>query len=122
MALNDWWPFKRRRQEKPVSGGQRGTGGGPLTPEETQAFLNGELTFLSSSNVAAAQYHPDSQELMIEYGVGSDRAGAAWIYGNISMAEAIDFIRAPSKGIWVWDHIRVRGTVHSHQVPAKQLR
>lgn len=115
MAFN-WFQKKQPPKEK-VTPGQRGTGGGSLTEQETRDFLNGELTFLSSSNVVAAQYHPDIQSLMVEY-----KEGVAWIYDPVPLSMAIAFINAPSKGTFIWDAVKIRGTVHEHQVNARKLK
>jgi hypothetical protein len=109
--------FKRRKPNVPPA--VRGSkGGAKISGDELQDFLDNEqLLFVTSSNVAAAQYFGETRELMVEY-----LDGAAWIYGDISLAEAEAFARAPSKGTWIWDVVKVRGTVHDHKKPAKQLK
>ncbi len=104
-------------KRKGVAKAARGSLGGTIGGDEIQGFLDDEeLLIVTSSNVAAAQYHNDSGELMIEY-----LNGDAWLY-TVSRAMAEDFARAPSKGIFVWDRIKIRGTVHEHQVPAKKIK
>lgn len=89
-----------------------------IQTSEIEEFLHhGLLVFVNSSNVAAAQYFPGQQALMIEY-----LDGAAWMYDPIDEPMAEQFMLAPSKGTWVWDHIKVRGTVHQHQCNARRLR
>lgn len=109
-------PPSRARNDAP-----RGTGSDRLIPtEEVDAFLDqGELIFVSSSHITAAQYFPADEKLMIEYD-----GGAAWLYSPVSRIMAEGFAESGSKGTWVYDNIRVRGkgNVHAHQVNAVQLR
>ena len=112
--------FGRGQKQSTKPRAHRGTGSSKFVGEdEVAAFLRGdELLLVQSSNVAAAQYHPDDDKLMIEY-----LDGSAWLYGpGVSVRMAEDFARARSKGTWVWDNIKVRGTVSQHQVPAVKLR
>lgn len=93
---------------------------GPL-----QEFLEGQPLFnnratatgKSRSRIVMAQYLAEIQTLQIEYA-----DGAAWLYSPISMATATAYFHAGSKGTWLWDNVKRRGTVHGHQVNAKQLR
>ena len=76
----------------------------PLSKESAEGFLNGEVLFVHSTNVAAGQYFPEAEKLMLEFNNGS-----AYMYSNISINEAWDFLFAMSKGVWCWDVLRVRG-------------
>jgi len=103
---------------------QRGTGGGAMSEADARGFLAGELVFVSSSNVVAIQWLRDSPDaatgrLMVEY-----REGVAWLYSPFSQEEAEDLLRAPSKGEWVWDNVRVKGegNSHLHRKDAVRLR
>lgn len=106
-------------------GGSRGRGGlaegdpgDALTPDDIEDFVYGnQLLFVQSSNVAAAQYHLDERQLMVEY-----LNGDAWMYQPVTEEMAIEFARAPSKGNWVWDNLKVRGTKTKHQVGAVKIR
>ncbi len=75
-----------------------------------------EKIYVTSTNVAAAQYDRADQTLMIWY-----NSGAVWQYGEVSEAEAISFMTAPSKGSWCWDHLKIRGSRDQHQKPAIQI-
>lgn len=92
----------------------RGSGGEELGTEDTKDFIEGNLLIVFSSHVKEAQYIPDTRSMVIRY-----KRGDRWIYGNISVEEAIDFAAAPSKGYWV--HTYIRDKKRGHKKPAKQL-
>ncbi len=71
---------------------------------------NGEIMFVHSTNVAAAQYHKDAQKLMIEY-----LDGSAYLYSPISESMAYTFAEYDSKGGFVWDYLRLRGKGADHR-------
>jgi hypothetical protein len=82
-------------------------------------FLAGEWeTNFSSSNVAAFQwfspekYPEEANKLTIEF-----HDGSIYQYANVTRTEALSFYYAPSKGTWVWDNLRVRGTVFGWKKP-----
>mgnify|MGYP001586946432 CR=1 FL=1 len=50
-----------------------------LSKEAAEGFMNGEVIFVHSTNVAAGQYFPDSEKMMLEFNNGS-----AYLYNNIS--------------------------------------
>ncbi len=35
--------------------------------------------------------------------------GTVWTVENFTTADALSYLAAPSRGIWYWDHVRVRG-------------
>lgn len=94
-----------------------------LPEDEVSAFLRGgHLLVVNSSWIAAAQYYPGSNKMMMVF---LDRFGtpkSASMYGNISPREALSFAQAGSKGIWWWDHIGVRGSRTARQKPGVQIR
>lgn len=97
------------------SWGSRGLGGGGITPQEVDDFLyGGMILFVKSSNVGAVQYHVNEQKMMVEY-LGKGGKPRAYLYSNVSEAEALSFVQASSKGVWVWDHLRIRGTKNGHR-------
>jgi hypothetical protein len=65
----------------------------------------------SSSNVAMARYLEDTQTLLIGF-----HNGAIYGYEPVSTWMAKSFWTAASKGTWVWDHLRKRGTRYGHHV------
>ena len=79
-----------------------------LSKEAAEDFMNGEILFVHSTNVVAAQYFPDAEKMMIEY-----KGGAAYMYSNISKREAWIFLQAESKGSFTWTYLRVRGKGNS---------
>jgi hypothetical protein len=89
--------------------------------EAANFVYNGEILFCHSSNVQAAQYDIDRRELIVSYLPSGKKPGAIWAYDDVSEDEAISFVNAHSKGSWTWDNLRVRGTVHQHKKPARQI-
>lgn len=67
---------------------------------------------ISSTYCTEARYDNEAELLYITH-----HNGTRWKYGPITMNMADDFIHAPSKGAWIWRHVRVLGTVHEHQLP-----
>lgn len=123
-------PFRRHTATKEGYTGRRDDLGEPLrlgddpTPlggevlpvDDVQAFLDGQLSLaFDSTNVEAAHYDPHAQELYVTY-----HSGDRWAYG-IPPSAAEDFAHAHSKGTWIWDNVKVRGTIHAHQVPARKV-
>lgn len=111
----------------------QGEGPQPWTAEETSkwkplsagvvaGFLyEQQIIFLHSSNVVAAQYFLDSQKLMVEF-KGKGRPNSAYLYSNMSEQEALDLVNGQSKGGWVWDRLRVRGSKTAHRKPFVRIR
>lgn len=82
------------------------------SPGGLRGFLgHGDLySGFKSSNVSAAQYDPHEDYLQIGY-----KNGGWYGYHGVSSDEAASFYRSGSKGNWVWDHLRRRGTVFGYQ-------
>jgi hypothetical protein len=79
---------------------------------EFEKFISfGEWISVQSSNVRAISYVKLTAELHIEY-----HDGSFYGYGPVNDEMAADLYRASSKGKWVWDHLRRRGTVFGYQV------
>lgn len=80
------------------------------------AFLGGQVHYVTSSNVAWIQYlwmYPngtESNELYVGF-----RDGSVYAYEDVTFEEALSMFRAGSKGGWVWDNLRVRGTQFGFQ-------
>lgn len=135
MTFSDW--FKRKKPEAPKVEGHRGIaaedlqnpnltayqerlakGKEKIPSDEVEAFLQGvEPLFVLSSNVGMVQYHPEDQKLMVEF-----LSGGAYLYSNVSLNEARSFATAQSKGGWVWDHLRVRGSKTAHRKPFVKIK
>ena len=75
------------------------------------AFLHfGEwIQTTHSSNVAEIHYDIDSGALQIRF-----KNGGLYQYEDVSIREAESFARASSRGKWVWDNLRKRGTVFGY--------
>jgi|SRR5579859_2523292 len=43
--------------------------------------------------------------------------GSMYEYQPVSLEEAHSLYAAASKGKWVWDHLRIRGTIYGYKVP-----
>lgn len=87
--------------------------GGGLSSDQLDDFLHfGEWLPVQSSNVAAAQYDGETEQMTVEF-----KDGSLYQYQQISLVEARSFAQAGSKGGWVWDQLRMRGTVNGYKKP-----
>lgn len=99
--------------KKLAAKGQTNRDGGGLSSDQLDDFLHfGEWLPVQSSNVAAAQYDGETEQMTVEFDDGS-----FYQYQQVSRQEARAFAQAGSKGIWVWDHLRIRGTRDGHKKP-----
>jgi len=64
-----------------------------------------------------AQYFADEQKMMVEF-----KNGSAYMYSNVSIGEATEFLQAFSKGSAVWTLFRVRGSKTAHKKPYKKIK
>lgn len=98
-----WWEHERRAfREMRVA----------KADSELEAFLAGVIIEVISSNVWRCQFVVEEQTLYVQY-----RNGNWYWYTGISEDEATQLYHAGSKGKWVWDCLRVRGTVFGHKKP-----
>jgi hypothetical protein len=92
------------------------TGGGKGESGIKEAL---KLQRVQSSNVFAIGYDYDTGTLRVQYlaGAGKKRHGAGAIYDYYDVTPKIweNFQNASSKGKWIWDHLRIRGTISGHQ-------
>jgi hypothetical protein len=88
--------------------------------------ITGQMTRVSSSNVYAVGFEfnfdePLRSKLIVRYlqkdrkGSGRNVGGATYEYLDVHPDWFQDILTAGSKGKWVWDHLRIRGTVSGHQ-------
>lgn len=91
--------------------------------DELEDFVfNGQIMFVHSTNVAAAQYFIETNQLMVEFLGKKGKANSAYLYNNIGVEDAVSFAKAESKGIWVWSWLRIKGSRTAHRVPFVRLR
>lgn len=72
---------------------------------------------VNSTNVAHVQYDIEKHILIVTF-----LGGGQYSYSNVSEQEAINFAQAGSKGAWVWDRLRIRGSKTGHQKPYRKIR
>lgn len=88
----------------------------PIVGDAHDFVYGGEILFVSSSNVAAVQYHHKTRKMMVEY-----LSGGSYLYDEVSDGEALSFFRASSPGKWIWDNLRIRGTKRGHRKTWRRL-
>lgn len=82
-------------------------------------IVTGTEVKAESSNVYSYWYNYDAKTLFIRYwevkregsNSGSPQAGPTYSYSNVTPEEFLTLYKAGSKGTWVWDNLRIRGTV-----------
>lgn len=86
--------------------------------------INGTMERVQSSNVHSIGYEitgPGIGTLFVRFldNQNGKRVGEGPLYGYRGVPISVwrAFQSANSKGTFVWDHLRVRGTVHGHQYP-----
>jgi len=88
--------------------------------------ITGQMMRVASSNVYAIGFEfnfdePLRSKLIIRYkqsdrrGSGRNVGGPTYEYLNVHPDWFTDLVATGSKGKWVWDHLRIRGTVAGHQ-------
>lgn len=77
-----------------------------------------------SSNVYAYGYDIETRNLYVRFrapgetdktGARPNRAGPLYSYAHVPPEIFLRFLQAPSKGVWIWDNVRIRGTLSGHQ-------
>lgn len=98
--------------------------GGPQEFPATHPLVTGEMVEVRSSNVHSIGYDVDNQTLYVRFWATRVRRGqevrfpgSLYGYRDVWPEEFLDFLDAASKGNWVWDHLRERGTVSGHKKP-----
>ena len=93
-----------------------------LTETEHDAFLEkAKPIYVHSSNVLAVQWWKESNQMAVVYKGDNGKAGGTYLYQNVSRREAELFLAAPSKGSWIWDHLRFRGSKTAHRKPYAKI-
>ncbi len=131
------------RSRPPGGGTGSGEGGGPDDGRvpvnidgqverlpRNHPLVTGEMIETpESSNVYAFGFDNETHSLFVRFkdrpppgqrgAWGQDKPhkpGPLYIYHNAAARLFLHFIDAPSKGNWVWDNLRVRGTLSGHQL------
>lgn len=82
-------------------------------------IVTGKFVTCHSSNVHSYAYNVNTWELYVRFlgGEGEHRAGPGPIYqySHVPPELFLTLLKAGSKGSWVWDNLRIRGTVSGHQ-------
>lgn len=108
---------------KVFRGGKRSSVPGKQPLPTVDRFIHkGELVFFKSTNVGAARYYKDKKLLLIEYLNKSGGFSGAYLFEDVNESEAFGLVTAPSKGVWCWDHLRVRGSKSLHQKKFSKIR
>lgn len=108
----------------PTSGmSRRMLGGMSVYFRPDDPILTGEMIPVSSSNVHSIGYiwdkdTPERGTLKVRFldkSRGTGKGGATYHYYDVHPRVFIEFQKASSKGKFVWDKLRIRGTVSGHQ-------
>lgn len=113
-------PPQRQKPNLPPPKPVRGAGGGPSQIQ---------MHRVSSSNVYAIGYHAQTQTLAVRYQapvIGkqngqykivakANKPGPLYYYSGVPKRLWDSFASAGSKGTWVWDNLRIRGSIAGHQ-------
>lgn len=85
-------------------------------------LVSGEMVEVRSSNVHSIGYDLDQHILYVRFWAETMRKGelvrfpgSLYGYRDVWPEEFLAFLDAGSKGSWVWDHLRERGTVSGHK-------
>lgn len=112
-------PEPRQRPDHPT-----GVNGQRFRIRRDDPLLTGEMIKVKSSNVHSIGYlwnHEDPARGTLQVRFLDKRkgrtgtAGAGYHYFEVHPAVFVAFTKAASKGKFVWDRLRVRGTVSGHQ-------
>lgn len=123
------WHQRQQQRPEPAQPSNRitiQTSHGQRTYSRSAPVVTGQMVPVSSSNVHSIGFRmdwddPGDSVLLIRYkdsrkGRGG-RAGSLYAYFGVHPDDFQVLSRAASKGEWVWDNLRIRGTVSGHHVP-----
>lgn len=80
---------------------------------DMESFMYGEpYSRFASSNVAVIQFDVTANQLYVQF-----LNGRWYRYSQVSKQEAQAMWATASKGVWVWDHLRGRGSATSSKKP-----
>lgn len=78
-------------------------------------LVTGEMIGVSSSNVHSIGYDFDAARLKVRFLAAEGGPGPLYFYQNVPPEIFQSFRTAASKGGFVWDRLRIRGTVSGHR-------
>jgi hypothetical protein len=112
-------PLGRRTLENGRVEVQMGFGLGSRQFAKDHPVVTGRMVrSTSSSNVWSYGYDVDSLYLYVRYhGREHGTAGPLYRYSGVYPHEFLTLLDQDSKGKWVWDHLRLRGSRTIHQKP-----
>lgn len=76
------------------------------------------VTDFSSSNVHGFSYDIDTSTLYVRYQAAErfgKGPGSLYAYSHVTPEKFLRMYNAPSKGTWLWDEVRIRGTWSGHR-------
>lgn len=94
---------------------------GALRVRVEDPLVTGEFIEVSSSNVHSIAYDLENALLYVRFlgpapeGEVRTDPGSLYQYRDVTPRQFQGFQRAASKGSWVWDNLRIRGTVSGHR-------
>lgn len=86
-------------------------------------IVTGAFVQVQSSNVYSIAYDAEMAYLYVRFkatgqdGKKSDAPGPLYQYAEVRPQAFLSMLSSMSKGKWVWDHLRQRGTVSGHKKP-----
>ena len=95
-------PVKGRNQQFPVD----------------HPIVTGQMVPVKSSNVHSYSYDFAVRVLYVRYLQGKGRhksKGPLYAYSSVMPDLFLEMYKAPSKGKWIWDALRIRGTISGHK-------
>lgn len=94
-----------------------------IDAQTADEFMKGNiLLFVDSSNVEYVKYSPEVMRCEVGFlpkGTGDSRAYHYW---EVFPDDMRAFLTSPSKGEWLWDYFRVRGSAVAHKKPYKRIK
>lgn len=91
-------------------------------PKDHPAVTGDFIETPQSSNVHSFGFDHDSHTLFVRFkaraegdGKRPHKPGAIYSYRNVPLSIFLRMLTAPSKGVFIWDNIRIRGTLSGHR-------
>lgn len=101
-----------QQEREQLERGRRSGGSTPKPRTELERYLSGEWVSVTSTNLDRIAWVQGLNGGTLKVIFKDKNEYAVW---PISRKEAEDIYSAGSKGIWYWDHVRIRGTALGHK-------